>query len=1105
MSEREQLGLAIAAQERLRGAVPDEVIDATITALRARMDVLAGEVPGEKKRKQVTVLFADVSGFTNTSEDMDAEDVADSVNVLWQRLDAAITGFNGRVDKHIGDAIMGLWGTEEAREDDPEQAIRAALAMLAAVEELADEGHATFPIRVGINTGPVILGEMGTTGEYTAMGNTVNVAARLEGSAPVGGILVNHDTYRHVRGVFAVELQAPLDIKGVTEPLRTYIVTGVRPRAFRLQTRGVEGVETRMIGRDAELEQLQDGLDRAIGDSKLQLALVVGDAGIGKSRLLYEFEDWLRAQPHEVRLFKGRADRQRQGVTYGLARDLFYFRFEIADNDPRDVVLAKLEKGVAGFMGGGAREQAHLIGHLIGLDLRDSDVLSGIIDDAKQLHDRSLLAISQLFAAVAAEMPPVVLLEDIHWADQASLQLVLHLAQTLAGTAMLIVALTRPSLFERVPAWGEDIHGLARINLTPLSATESELLLEEVLQKVPVIPEAIQREIVANVGGNPFYVEEVIKMMIEDGVIITGEEVWHMEPVRLADLRVPATLTGVLQARLDRLPSRERDTLERASVVGRIFWDAAIPPTAKDKPEDSKLAANGDVPKVLDALQAKELVRPHDGSDFAGTSEFLFQHAILRDVTYEGVLKSMRRRYHRWVARWLAERPEAMAYPAMIAHHYDLAKLPDEAAHWYAEAAQRAQARYDNNEAVTYYRLALQPETLEATTKVGLNRGLGEVLMLLARYDDALRVLQAMLEAARADDNVAGQARALYVMSAAFTRMGRGGEALETAEQAEKLLRESPESYPIKLADVLNRLGGAHLRLGHMEAARTHGEEALALATEANYRDGMRRILNLLGAHSNGVGQNAGAAGYFGRGLEVSRELGDRMGEGRALLNLGEVARLQGDFELAESMSRAALAIQQELGDRDQQALTMSNIGAAYVGMGEYERAVSQLQAAGGEFTAAGASEHISETCRLLAEAYLGLNEPNRALEQAIKALHLGVADENPEHLGHAWRVLGKLAVPFGGSVELVWEGENRKFDTAACFSKSLELFAKTGMDAYRALALWDWASTELGAGNAEAGMAMWEEARDLFGHLGSSQYVARMDAERHASDRPTR
>jgi class 3 adenylate cyclase len=258
MAEREQLEQAITHMESQRATLGDAIVDASITALRDKLAALEPPPSTEQQRKQITVLFADISGFTAMSETMDAEDVNDIMNALWERLDNAIVEYGGRVDKHMGDGVMALWGTETAREDDPEQAIRAALAMQEALASFREERQIDLAMRIGLNTGPVLLGQVGTTDEYTVMGDTVNLASRLEHAAPIGGILISHDTYRHVRGVFNMRLLDPIQVKGKVEPIQVYVVQQAKPRAFRKGTRGVEGIETRMIGREAELKCLQD-------------------------------------------------------------------------------------------------------------------------------------------------------------------------------------------------------------------------------------------------------------------------------------------------------------------------------------------------------------------------------------------------------------------------------------------------------------------------------------------------------------------------------------------------------------------------------------------------------------------------------------------------------------------------------------------------------------------------------------------------------------------------------------------------------------------------------------------------------------------------------
>ncbi len=307
MDEIQQLEQMIAAFEAQRPTLGDAMVDAALGPMREKLAALQAQAaPTEQKRKQVTVLFADVSGFTALSETLDPEEITELLNALWVRLDAAIGTQGGRVDKHIGDAVMALWGADAAREDDPERAIRAALAMQAELEVFGDAHSAPLAMRIGVNTGPALLGEVGSTREFTAMGDAVNLAARLEQAAPVGGVLISHDTYRLAPGMFDVVAQPPLEVKGKSEPVQTYVVLRAKARSFRMARRGVEGIETRMVGRDAELLALREAYADALC-CEARLALVVGEAGVGKSRLLLEFERWLDSEPEQPRFFRGRA------------------------------------------------------------------------------------------------------------------------------------------------------------------------------------------------------------------------------------------------------------------------------------------------------------------------------------------------------------------------------------------------------------------------------------------------------------------------------------------------------------------------------------------------------------------------------------------------------------------------------------------------------------------------------------------------------------------------------------------------------------------------------------------------------------------------------
>ncbi len=907
--ESAQLQTAIDALEAQRSVLGDVVVEAALGPMREKLAALEARSQPAQQRKLATVLFADVSGFTALSETMDAEYVASLMNDLWALVDRVITDHGGRIDKHIGDAVMALWGMNAAREDDPEQAVRAALGMRAAVDVFCENQGVSLAMRIGVNTGPVLLGAMGTTGEYTAMGDAVNLASRLEHAAPTGGVLISHDTYRHVRGVFDVLPQEPRVVKGKSEPVQTYIIQRAKPRAFRMATRGVEGVETRMIGREAELLALQSAYADAIESSETRVTLIVGEAGVGKSRLLYEFDNWLELRPEEVYYFKGRGTPNMQGVTHGLFRDLFAFRFNILESDSTVVALDKFRRGMSGVL---EPEQADVVGHWLGFDFSASEAVLRLLDSGDFGATARAHLVRYLRTLATAE-PVVVLLEDIHWADDQSLELATYLARTIPQAQLLFVAVARPAFFERRPLWGEGEAAFQRIDLRPLSKRASRALVNEVLQRVEDIPDSLRELVIDSAEGNPFYVEEVIKMMIDQGVIERGERgsrgaeekdsspdaAWRVREDRLKSVKVPPTLTGLLQARIDGLSRPERESLQRASVVGRLFWDDAVADLMEVELETVKPA--------LEGMRGRELIFRREHSTFTGTGEYIFKHALLRDVAYETVLLKRRAVYHARAARWLeAHAGDRLGeYLTVIAEHYVQADEGLKAAELLERSAAEAHRVGDSHamrsaleRALALRQAAGQTEGPEVTAAWLL---LSRAFHFQGDLPAAEAALQRTLTGARREGDLDREATAM------------GDLALITRER------------------------------GEYEQARAQIEEALRLALAANSQS-LARVMMQAATLAWTVGDLDLAAQKAEEAREHAQRLGDERTLAEALLRLGTVAGMRGDLDLAVEYHHSSLDVARRLGSMGHEATILGNLGWIAYKQGDYVRARSYAQ-----------------------------------------------------------------------------------------------------------------------------------------------------------------
>lgn len=701
MSERQELVQAIVNVEAQRSLLGNAVVETALWALRSKLASLpATAVLPALPEQQLTVLVADLSDFTALAARLDVEHVRDLVNEIWQELDGVIGAWGGKVDKHVGDAVIAHFGLPYPRSDDPERAIQAALEMQMALAWLNRHGarprpgpNATLGMRIGIHTGPVFLGKLGSDGGVTAVGDTVMIAGHLEQAAPVDGVLISEEVYRLVHGRFDVRPVSPVAIpeKGAVMP--ALVVEGMGPRPFREPQHRLSALEPRTVGRVAELEQLQSALQLVADSGTSQVVVVSGADGCGKSRLLDEFERWLVYFPAKLQVLRGRAY-QAQGVhPYALLRDLFTAYLDIAirystavarENLVRALVARLTPVGVAPET---ARTEAVALGHLLGFDLRSELDLPPDAPVTEAVREQAFAALTHLMAAITAEETVAVLfLEDIGCADEQTLDLLERLVAVGQAHPVLFVCTARPGLWEKRPHWlqwtADPFEPYERLDLGPLSAIDGRHLVNDLLQKAPRVPLRLVDLIVAIAEGNPLGIEETVKLLIDYGVIQPGEEHWQVHMAQLDALRLPADVRGVMRLRLAQLPMAERTVLQRAAVFGRVFADKAVAQMG----QGVEPVVTADLfAEALVALEHKDFIYRSPTLHFSGAQEYLFRYESWRWVAYDSLETAVRQAYHRQAAYWLIAHcggPYQGACAPLIAAHFLHAGDEQQAAVW---------------------------------------------------------------------------------------------------------------------------------------------------------------------------------------------------------------------------------------------------------------------------------------------------------------------------------------------------------------------------------------------------------------------------------------
>jgi class 3 adenylate cyclase/tetratricopeptide (TPR) repeat protein len=928
---------------------------------------LAAEAaPAREERKIVTVLFCDLVGSTARAEGSDPEDVRRLLSAYHERVRRELERFGGTVEKFIGDAVMAVFGAPAAHEDDPERAVRAGLA----IRDWARE-DAELELRIAVNTGQalVTLGAHPERGEAMVAGGVVNTAARLQAAAPTNGVLVGETTYRATERAIDYREHAPVEAKGSSQPILVW--EAVQPRA-RVQVERVGGAP--LVGRERELSLLRDTLERALDEREPQLVTLIGVPGIGKSRLVFELYGAIEAGPWGLIFWRrGRSLPYGDGVTFWALAEMVKAQAGILESDTDAEVAEKLHRAVTDLVGDEQSEwvERHLR-PLVGLtaeeELRADD------------SEEAFAAWRRLFEAMAERRPLVLVFEDLHWADDALLDFVDELADWVTGVPLLILGTARPELLARRPGWGGGKANALTISLSPLSENETALLVHSLLERA-VLPSETQAALLANAGGNPLYAEEFVRLARERGV------------EQGAEITLPASVQGLIAARLDGLKIDDKALLQDAAVLGRVFWTGALASVVG--------LDRNEVERRLHRLERRGFVRRERRSSLPRENEFAFGHVLVRDVAYAQIPRGLRGDKHRRAAEWIETLGRQEDHAEVLAHHYlnalELAEAAGEPSEALAERARislrdagdRAFALNAFPQAARFYTSALELWPLGDPARPGLLLACGRA-EYNAYESGEERLAEAVRELAAAGDRERAAEGELVLADLQRAQRDRAYERL--AHAVELLQGEAPS--PAK-ARVLTEVSRYHMLGGRSDEAIAAGREALAMAESLGLDDLQASALTTIGTALASSGQLEGLS-HLWDGVGLAVRTNDAWQIARAYNNLGGAYMYAGDLRRCSEVWNQGWAAVERFGDLSVTAYLRWERIYERAWTGQWEEA---LALADEVITKGSPAAHLSWAHEQRGRIRLGRGDTERALEDADRAVALARRMKDPQAL----------------------------------------------------------------------------------------------------------
>jgi tetratricopeptide (TPR) repeat protein len=896
----------------------------SVKPVTARLDVASATQTATftntlEHKRPLSVLAIDLSDLDAALVDnLGPAQAAARVREVMRRIEETCIQFGGFTYDRAAKSLVVVWGALGLLEDDAMRAVECADALQTVLIAWADKeapgGDAQLRQALpgmGIASGRGAA-HVDIDGRMLLAGPALGLAIHMSHVAPPGRTLVDPETQRRMANRFTLSRGPDLDTRGGEGALPTRLLEHRQAQGFWHAGRGVEGAAVRMIGREVELARLQTLFQATLSERRAQLVTVVGDVGMGKSRLVSEFDSWaelLDVPPFYF--FQARATPTTQQRPYGAISLIITQRAGILADDTPEQASRKLAGALSVFLPPGQLESATaVLGQLIGLDRSDHPSVREVLSSPGLLRERVLAILREVSGRMAAEGVAMLLLEDAHWADDASLDVIESWLQARAHTGLFVLLTARADLLDRRPSWGEVVPAAERLRLGPLSRADSLRLVTELLARVTEVPAHVRDQIVERAEGNPYFIEEVISVLIEDGVIVPGEPHWLIRADRLAEVRLPASLVEVLQTRLEALPTGARVILARASVLGRTFWDGAI--TALQKADGIPLP---NLERLLDDLRRRDLISLRPASTFSGWREFVFKNGVLRDVVYSGLIRRQRRAYHRQAADWLQASAGSRAgeYAEVIAQHFAESGDAVRAAEHHLRAARLAYSvsAYEHAMSAVEKASALLGETGHPVLSAHAELMAGRIASERGQAPIAQAHLERAAHLASRNGDEATLVEAMALLARVDSWQGDWEAARMRLTGILPAARRMPDSQLLTL--VLRQLGNTLTEQGDLNGAELALQESLTLARHRDDPEAMAAALNSLTNLDSQRGDTTPSQHRLEEALGLVRRTGNRFAATIFTLNLARLFIERQQTAQASPHAAAALEMSREI------------------------------------------------------------------------------------------------------------------------------------------------------------------------------------------------